>query len=962
MASQDILPPTQPPGLFLGFDHPPPPLPATHIDAQNHDRDMDGASEDAAVVLPPIPPPQLLEIPPASEQQPPPAVQVNINAAPGELADGEARADNANTGDNEEESRSGSEHSDSEGEDGDTRENDSSESYPFNPIDEDKSAPCDDELTFIGSREEHSAEDHAYWEHETFFDLDDPELVPGDSGRIDWLVEKFNGTKEDPNKELIMRSPKIMIGGYEWQIKFYPKGNNTEFLSVYLECTTMLELGFQGQEEMTQPPLPTIAGYDTKLTKRRSIAAQVSVVMYNPAEPRVYEHKTDAHQYHAKSADFGWKYFSRESRYEFYYRRHGQRQAILRDDKLAFSAYIRVVHDPTGCMWDHDRSEERSAVTGLRPLGVRSSLAAAMVPLLHYRLMRDYLYTADGATEDKSGVLRQLQIWLERMMGRFVKRKHFRYSPHAARLDNQDVIEVMQSLRKRLRDQDYMPSGSELDMLFAAFDPMEGAPVCDRRLKTAGHASLQSALEDAREHFAVRPPLLAVELERQEFDRETRRWKKLNNHVELDDRLMYGDQAYTLYAFVTHSGELGSGLYNAYVRPSGQGGLWYAYGESQVSCLTRKQAVGAHCGSAKKADGKKDSKDLGHGFHGMSALDTVTDEVAYLVYYVKNDIAPYAFASPAQEKWNVPEYARKHRKTEAAPESEKRHDSGNASQESEKVDAPPAAPAPIPNESAPHRHPRRDRDRDEVFRRRMDYRHMERTYGIGERSQTGTLTIPPPVPPPGVADLMDGDDVVMSDAEDDSSQSQTPIDGMISGINRGIEEQHEQHETAHLSDLVVDYFSREFFEGQATAEGKYQGQGHLIATNGDEYVGLFQDGLPHGSGKMVYSTTGNVYEGEWSEGRHHGQGTLTELKTGNVYRGGWHNGKKHGNFTLTGTVTDEDKQCCQICYEKEMNTAFYDCGHVVGCKDCASRIDTCPVCRKRVVARLELYGVNVSME
>jgi len=45
-----------------------------------------------------------------------------------------------------------------------------------------------------------------------------------------------------------------------------------------------------------------------------------------------------------------------------------------------------------------------------------------------------------------------------------------------------------------------------------------------------------------------------------------------------------------------------------------------------------------------------------------------------------------------------------------------------------------------------------------------------------------------------------------------------------------------------------------------------------------------------------------------------------------------------------------------------MNTAFYECGHVVACKECAAQIEDCPVCRKRVLARLELYGVKVSME
>ena len=110
---------------------------------------------------------------------------------------------------------------------------------------------------------------------------------------------------------------------------------------------------------------------------------------------------------------------------------------------------------------------------------------------------------------------------------------------------------------------------------------------------------------------------------------------------------------------------------------------------------------------------------------------------------------------------------------------------------------------------------------------------------------------------------------------------------------------------------------------------------------------------------MTY-TTGDIYNGTWEDDLPHGQGTLTEKSSGNVYTGGFKHGKKHGKFTLTGTVTEEDKNCCSICYEAEMDTAFYACGHVVACHECATRIHDCPVCRKPVQQHLRLYGVKIS--
>ena len=127
-------------------------------------------------------------------------------------------------------------------------------------------------------------------------------------------------------------------------------------------------------------------------------------------------------------------------------------------------------------------------------------------------------------------------------------------------------------------------------------------------------------------------------------------------------------------------------------------------------------------------------------------------------------------------------------------------------------------------------------------------------------------------------------------------------------------------------------------------------------------MGSFHGDKKEGHGKMIYASTGNIYEGEWKNGQHHGRGKLTEASTGNVFEGGWQDGKKHGDFILRGKVTEEDKGCCTICYVNTMSTAFYDCGHVVACRECASKVDNCPICRKRVLARLEIFGVKMSLE
>ena len=669
--------------------------------------------------------------------------------------------------------------------------------------------------------------------------------------------------------------------------------------------------------------------------KRNSIAAQLAVVMYNPAEPRVHESKTDAHQFHKKAADFGWKYFTRDPRYDFHVRRHGQRQAILRDDKLAFTAYIRIVNDPTSCMYDRSfpSSDSSIAATGLRPFDSLSSQIAAVVPLLHLRQFRDLLY------KHKTGgpLFTFLQVCLDKMLNRRLKRKHLKHSPLP---DGRDVVEIWQKIRSGLSKEDHPEILHEFDGLLSTFSP-DSIPICSNRLKTRARKTVQQGVR--RSDVATdSAPVLTMELERQTFNRDKRKWEKVTNRVELDDNIRVGSSSYKLYAFVTHSGPLGSPNYTSYVRPAGPGSTWYGYEASQVRALTQKQAKDGHCGNDEPANRRASSTPL----HKALPLDpTDSEAVAYLVMYVREDVAQYTFASPAEEHWNVPETVRKPHRTPELKQG--KNASGEPpDQSSEKT---PVAAATT-----------------------FDFSAAIDLYAADN------LPLPP-VPPP---DVMDGDDVVMSDVEDDGSRTPyqfdrnlaappriDPLTGAIFDQNKDrsrsaspphedpappVEEQTQPH--------TVDFFSSDLYNGSALPDGAFHGQGHLIATSGDEYTGAFSHGQPHGSGTMTYAATGNIYTGAWVSGKHEGQGTYTELATGNVFEGGWLEGRRHGAFVLKGTVTDEDKGRCQICFEREMNTAFYECGHVLACGNCAGKIDTCPVCRKRVLARIELFGVKVSME
>jgi hypothetical protein len=79
-------------------------------------------------------------------------------------------------------------------------------------------------------------------------------------------------------------------------------------------------------------------------------------------------------------------------------------------------------------------------------------------------------------------------------------------------------------------------------------------------------------------------------------------------------------------------------------------------------------------------------------------------------------------------------------------------------------------------------------------------------------------------------------------------------------------------------------------------EGKFNGEGHIIAPNGQLlYYGRFKNGAFDGKGVLMLPN-GEVYEGKFANGKKHGEGTLT-LSGGKVLNGEWEAGVLAARFT-----------------------------------------------------------------
>ncbi|KAF2457089.1 hypothetical protein BDY21DRAFT_371914 [Lineolata rhizophorae] len=595
---------------------------------------------------------------------------------------------------------------------------------------EDKSAPDEQELKEIEESGEVSALDHEYWQKKTFTPLEEPEYIPGESGMMHWTVKPFNGTREKPNKELVMKSPTFTVGGHEWQMKFYPRGNESDYLSVYVDCLSVMKkddveepaksdksnsadagnpgptaesggsasadgdhtmsdeepmgsstpinfLQKQSRQQSQRPPistpLPLLKGIQPPL-QRKSVAAQVSVVLYNPAEPRVNYHKTCLHRFCPDSPDWGWTRFHGPI-YEINMRHRGQRQALLRNDTLAFVAHVRIVHDETGCLWEHptpDNPWDSVAMTGLAALcladGSGGNVISAIAGWMHCRPFRDLLYNfqvpdpRENPFQRPKPLISALQKVLYLMRSK-VQEGH--RSPVLVdditdalhwygiddRLEKFDVVRFWERLRAKV---DYELVGTPFEgRMRQIFGPprahMVGFPEPSYRVPAKGVEDVQDGVRKSK-HFLAwdqpMPEVLNVELERSEFDTNLRKFRKLTNKVKLNESIEVHGTKYALLGFMVAKEDLQSNLYYYVVRPKGPGTRFYRYQEvkedrvisGSVTCLTRKEAMDKH--------------------EGWSSAEASNpgNEVAYVVTYLRHDVAKTQFDKNDKEEWETSDW------------------------------------------------------------------------------------------------------------------------------------------------------------------------------------------------------------------------------------------------------------------------------------------------------------------
>lgn len=747
--------------------------------------------------------------------------------------------------------------------------------------------------------------DDQHWKSLSFTDLKDPAYTISGEQTIHWHIQ-YDVRKALESSEPLV-SDSVAIGEHTWRLKLDPNGIALGYLSVFLECTTSPNSTASGEAHLA---MPVLNGESMK--PFHQVPAQFSIILYDDQRPKSLHFKHAKHAFSHFSPDRGFPRFLRHSSWQ-----------PTTTNSLSFVAHIRTYQDPTGCLFGDESFPalplqvtdvfSKNGVCPLRddqsPLG---PVMPAVVSWLYLPAFRNILY---GITNTRQRpiihALHEL-LYLFRKPSWSGLRQLTSLSRATAYYgcaigEAKDVYHVWNMLTQLLRVE---LSGTAQAEAFANLLCHKAFRIKTMKSLSATYVSesvkdLQARL-DAQGH-GCDYPILQVELPRQTYSKQLREWQYVTNSTKAPMKLVLGGHQYHLYGMILHDARLRSGQFSALISPNGS--TFYKFKGGIAERQTLKQAM-------------KDTR-----------------KAVYIVMYVRDDLSQRALPD---HDWTPPEWL-----NEAYAEPYIK-ENGYAKGKSDMVGVQTNVTNEDDSDEMDDEDDEEDDDHDDhedidvdVYDSDDEDTPQPPATIVGHNNSDSGASIPPSVT--STATVATRDYAVEMQMANTLAQSNSSPEATW---------KYEEHPN-HAHSIIEDYMNREYHEGMVE-KGKYQGPGHHIYWSGDSYTGDFSDGLAHGFGTMLFHN-GDVYQGEWKSGRFHGKGTLTSGRTKNTYNGGFKDGRRHGQGTTTWHTAEAGDDLCMICYTHEQSCAFYSCGHVCACLECAERLKTCPICKKRVIDVLRLY-------
>ncbi|KAK7316579.1 hypothetical protein RJT34_00144 [Clitoria ternatea] len=472
------------------------------------------------------------------------------------------------------------------------------------------------------------------------------------SSRFTWRIDNFSRLNM---KKLY--SEIFVVGGYKWRVLIFPKGNNVEFLSMYLDVADSASLPY---------------GW--------SRYAQFSLAVVNQIHNKYSMRKDTQHQFNARESDWGFTSFMPLC--ELYDPGRG----YLVNDTLIVEAevLVRRIVD----YWTYDSKKETGYV-GLKNQGATCYMNSLLQTLYHIPYFRKAVYHMPTTENDMpSGsiplALQSLFYKLQYSDTSVATKeltKSFGWDTYDSFMQH-DVQELNRVLSEKLEDKmkgtvvegtiqklfeghhmnyiecinvDYKSTRKEsfydlqLDVkgcrdVYASFDKYVEVERLEGDNKY--HAE-QYGLQDAKKGvlFIDFPPVLQLQLKRFEYDFMRDTMVKINDRYEFplqldldrDDGKYLSPDAdrtvrnlYTLHSVLVHSGGVHGGHYYAFIRPT-LSDQWYKFDDERVTKEDNKRALEEQYG------GEEELPQTNPGFNNTPFKFTKYSNAYMLVYIRESD-------------------------------------------------------------------------------------------------------------------------------------------------------------------------------------------------------------------------------------------------------------------------------------------------------------------------------------
>ncbi|XP_068493814.1 ubiquitin C-terminal hydrolase 13-like isoform X5 [Phaseolus vulgaris] len=477
-----------------------------------------------------------------------------------------------------------------------------------------------------------------------------PTMDDTPSAKFTWTIDNFS---ELPKRVF---SDVFCVGGFNWRVLIFSKGNSVDHLSMYVDVADAANLPY---------------GW--------SKYAQFSLTVVNQIHSKFSIRKESHHQFNARACDWGFANFMPLAQL------YDPARGYLVNDTFVVEADIAVRKDMD---WSYDSKKETGYV-GLKNQGATCYMNSLLQTLYHISYFRKAVYQMPTTENDSPS--RSIPLALQSLFYKLQYSdcsvatkeltKSFGWDTYDSFMQH-DVQELNRVLCEKLEDkmkgtvvegtiqklfeghhmnyiecinEDYKSTRKEsfydlqLDVkgckdVYASFDKyveverLEG----DNKYHAEHHG-----LQDARKGvlFIDFPPVLQLQLKRFEYDFMRDTMVKINDRYEFplqldldrDNGKYLSPEAdrsirnlYSLHSVLVHSSGVNGGHYYAYIRPT-LSDEWFKFDDERVTKEDAKRALEEQYG------GEEELPHTNPGFNNSSFKFTKYSNAYMLVYVRESD-------------------------------------------------------------------------------------------------------------------------------------------------------------------------------------------------------------------------------------------------------------------------------------------------------------------------------------